>query len=89
MKKFFIPLSIASLPALLSAGPVNVNSADAATIARELNGVGTARAEAIVEHRRQHGEFTSAEDLLDVAGVGAHILETNRDNIRLSGGEAD
>ena len=85
MKKFYVPLLIALFPGLLPAGPVNLNSADAATIARELNGVGNARAEAIVEHRRQHGDFKSAEDLLEVTGIGPHILESNRDNMRFSG----
>ena len=89
MKKFYVALLIALLPGVLSAGPVNLNSADAATIARELNGVGNARAEAIVEYRRQHGDFKSAEELLDVTGIGPHILESNRDNIRFSAGAED
>ena len=33
------------------AGPVNVNTADAKTLARELQGVGMAKAEAIIAHR--------------------------------------
>ena len=69
------------VPALLWAGPVNVNKADAATIARELNGVGTARAEAIVEYRDEYGSFQSADELLNVAGIGRHILDVNRANI--------
>ena len=54
------------------AGPVDLNSADAETIARELNGVGVSRAQAIVDYREQYGAFSSAEDLLNVSGIGTH-----------------
>jgi competence protein ComEA len=69
------------IPILLWAGPVDVNTADAETIARELNGVGSARAEAIVDYRNEYGSFQSADDLLNVAGIGRHILDVNRANI--------
>ncbi len=62
---------------------VNVNTADADTLAAALNGVGPARAQAIVEHREQYGPFESIDALLEVAGVGPAVLEANRDNIRL------
>ena len=76
-------LVVSLLPAIASAGPVNVNTADAATLARELDGIGAAKAEAIVEYRQQNGPFRSAEDLLKVQGIGERVLEQNRDNIRL------
>jgi len=66
------------------AGPVDLNSADAETIARELNGVGVSRAQAIVDYREQYGAFSSAEDLLNVSGIGTHILQVNEVNIILS-----
>ncbi len=67
------------------AGPVDINSADPETLAQELNGVGTARARAIVDYRQQFGPFQRAEDLLNVTGVGEHILEANRENIIIGG----
>lgn len=70
------------------AGPVNLNSADAATLAKELDGIGPAKAQAIVEYRQKNGPFRSAEDLLKVDGIGDKVLEQNRGNIRLSGGAA-
>jgi len=76
-------LVVSLLPAIASAGPVNVNTADAATLARELDGIGAAKAEAIVEYRQQNGPFRSAEDLLKVQGIGERVLEQNRGNIRL------
>jgi competence protein ComEA len=76
---------LTGLVALTSwAGPVDLNSADAETIARELNGIGVSRAKAIVEYREQNGAFTSAEDLLNVSGIGPHILQVNEANIMLS-----
>jgi competence protein ComEA len=67
------------------AGPVNLNSADAATLAKELDGIGPAKAQAIVEYRQQNGPFRSPEDLLKVDGIGEKVLEQNRSNLRLSG----
>jgi len=69
------------VPFAVWAGAVDVNTADAETIARELNGVGAARAEAIVEYRNEYGSFASADELLNVAGIGRHILDVNRANI--------
>ncbi len=62
---------------------VNVNSADAETIARQLKGVGLKKAQAIVDYRAQHGPFKSVEDLLQVKGIGDSTLAKNRVNIRL------
>jgi competence protein ComEA len=75
---------IASLiPVAVWAGPVNVNTADANTIAKELDGIGPAKAQAIVEYRQKNGPFRSADDLLKVDGIGEKVLEQNRGNIRV------
>lgn len=84
MKRKSLPVAmLAALlvaPAVL-AGPVNVNSADAETLARELTGVGPALAEAIIQDREQNGPFKSAEDLARVRGIGERVVEMNRANI--------
>jgi competence protein ComEA len=64
-----------------NAGPVNVNTADAKTLAKELEGVGLARAKAIIAHREKHGPFKTADDLKKVSGVGSATVERNRANI--------
>jgi competence protein ComEA len=64
------------------AGPVNVNTADAKTLARELQGVGLAKAEAIVSYREKNGPFKSADDLAKVKGVGKKLLEQNKANLK-------
>jgi competence protein ComEA len=70
------------LPIGAWAGPVNVNSADAATLAKELEGIGPSKAQAIVDYRQKNGPFRSAEDLLKVDGIGERVLEQNRANLR-------
>ncbi len=73
---------VGMLFSLLSwAGPVDLNTADAETIARELNGVGQARAQAIVDYRNEYGAFQSTDELLNVTGIGKFILEANEQNI--------
>lgn len=64
-----------------SADPVNINTADAATLARELVGVGATRAAAIVAHRTQNGPFRSVEELTLVKGIGPRVIEQNRGNL--------
>ncbi len=90
MKHSLIPLLLATLllPALASAGPVDINNADAKTLARELQRIGLARAQAIVDYRAKNGPFKSADDLARVKGIGQRVIEENRANIRLDkGGE--
>lgn len=71
------------LPLAAMAGPVDINTADAASIARELDGIGLAKAEAIVAYRERHGAFKSVDELRKVKGIGARTLELNRANIRI------
>lgn len=64
-----------------SAGPVNINTADAAKLASELTGVGPALAEAIVADRKTNGNFATPDALTRVKGIGARIVEINKANI--------
>ncbi|HET6553197.1 MAG TPA: helix-hairpin-helix domain-containing protein [Dyella sp.] len=76
-----------SLPAFAST-PVNINKADASTLAKSLDGVGLTKAEAIVAWREEHGPFKSADDLGQVKGIGPATLERNRSAILLDDGAA-
>ena len=69
-----------ALPAFASA-QVDINSADAKTLAESLDGVGLVKAEAIVAYRQEHGPFRRAEDLKRVKGIGSKTLDANRDTI--------
>lgn len=68
---------------LVWAGNVNINTADAATLADGLNGVGIKKAQAIVDYRKQHGAFKSMNDLAKVKGISDKLIEKNKDLITL------
>jgi competence protein ComEA len=67
------------------AGPVDINTADASTLARELNGVGPARAQAIVAYRNEHGPFKSVDDLRLVKNMPQKVIDNNRELLRIDG----
>jgi competence protein ComEA len=73
-----------ALPAF-AATPVNVNTADAETLAKSLDGIGLSKAKAIVAYREEHGPFKNVDDLTQVKGIGAATLQRNHDAILLSG----
>ncbi|PZP21965.1 ComEA family DNA-binding protein [Pseudomonas kuykendallii] len=62
---------------------VNLNTADAETLQRELSGIGLVKAKAIVEYREAHGPFASVDELLEVKGIGAATLDKNRSKLSL------
>ena len=66
------------------ATPVNINTADAQTIADALNQIGLKKAEAIVAYRNKIGAFKTVDELGQVAGIGDKTLEKNRADILLS-----
>ena len=88
LKSLLLALALL-LPLFASASePVNINSADASTIAASLNGIGDTKAQAIVDYRTKNGPFKSADDLVNVKGVGLKTVEKNRDLIRLGNAPA-
>ena len=66
-----------------AATTVNINDADAETLAAVLVGVGESRAEDIVRYREQFGPFTTVEQLAEVKGIGTSTLDKNRAAIKL------
>lgn len=69
--------------AVVSQASVNLNTADAATLTRELKGIGATKAKAIVDYREEHGPFSSVDELLEVKGIGSATLEKIRGQLRL------
>ena len=65
-------------------GTVNVNTATAEEL-QLLPGIGAARAEALIELRKQRGGFKSLEQLKDVKGIGDASLERLRPYVRFQG----
>jgi len=61
--------------------PLDINSADASTLAQGITGVGEAKAMAIVEYREAHGPFTSVDELSNIKGIGMKTIDKNRDKL--------
>ncbi|MFM8586416.1 MAG: ComEA family DNA-binding protein [Gammaproteobacteria bacterium] len=67
---------------------ININTADATTLAREMKGIGESKARAIVEHRQKNGAFRSVDELALVKGIGSKTLENNRARLTVGAGSA-
>jgi competence protein ComEA len=87
----FIPTLAALLllaPLVVRAEPVNINTADAAALAKALNGIGPAKAKAIVSYREKNGPFKSADQLAMVEGISQKLIDRNRADIQLGADKA-
>lgn len=80
-----VALTFVLLPGLLQAEEqaiekVNINKATVEDLT-QLNGIGPAYAERIVEYREVHGPFERPEGIMNVKGIGQKIWETNKGRI--------
>ncbi|MCB1853538.1 MAG: helix-hairpin-helix domain-containing protein [Halieaceae bacterium] len=81
-----LPLTVGNARAQEAAAApatVNINEADAETLASALRGIGDARAVEIVRYREAYGPFTSVDELVEVRGIGQSTLDDNRALITL------
>jgi competence protein ComEA len=83
MKRVLLGVALALANQVVFAGAVNINTADAKTLAKELVGVGAAKAEAIVKYRSDKGPFKSPDELKKVEGIGEATVERNKANIKI------
>lgn len=83
MKRILLGTALALASKLVFAGAVNINTADARTLAKELVGVGPAKAEAIVKYRSDKGPFKVPEELKKVEGIGEATFEHNKASIKV------
>lgn len=60
---------------------VNLNTADATTLAKQVNGFGPKRAEAIVKYREANGPFKSFDELVKVKGIGKKFMAKKRPHL--------
>ena len=67
---------------------VNVNTASKEEL-QTLTGIGPSLAQAIIDYRAEHGDFTAAEDLLNVKGIGEAKLEGFRAEITFTEEDGD
>ncbi len=64
------------------AAPVNVNTADAASLAL-VPGIGATLAARIVAMRESEGQFDTLDELLDVAGMTPSRLDRARNSLSI------
>ena len=85
--KNLVPTLVATLlmVQVVQAEPVNVNTADASALAKALNGIGPAKAKAIVTYREKNGPFKSVDQLAMVEGITQKLIDKNRADIKLGG----
>ena len=81
IKSAIITASLLMASLSFAGEPVDVNKADADTIAKSLDGVGITKAKAIVAYRAENGNFVSVDDFDKVKGIGAKTLEKNKGNL--------
>ncbi len=61
----------------IATGKININSADAHTLASSIKGIGLKKAQAIVDYREAYGPFSNIQDLVSVSGIGEKTVEKN------------
>ena len=61
-------------------GKVNLNTADSAAL-QTLNGIGEAKAEAILAYREEHGAFSAIEEIMNVPGIKESTFSNIKDKI--------
>lgn len=86
-KVLLASLLLAFAGASFAADVIDINSADATTL-EALNGIGPAKAAAIVEYREANGPFATIEDLANVKGIGLRTVELNRASMSVGGATA-
>lgn len=77
-RTLILSLLLALTLGVAQAQTIDVNSADAEQLTT-LEGIGSVKAQAIVDERKAHGPFKSAEDLMSrVSGIGPKTIEHNQ-----------
>ena len=61
---------------------ININQANAKTIAAAFNGIGVKRSQAIVEYRKAHGVFNSLDELSLVKGISKRFIQKNSEKLK-------
>ena len=74
-------LAAFTFSSITAASPVNINTAQATEIADALNGIGLSKAQAIVDYRAAYGNFSQADEIVFVRGIGESTYEKNKKDI--------
>jgi competence protein ComEA len=84
MKKLAVIFLALSMVAFNAFATVNVNTATQEQL-ESLNGIGPAKAKAIIDYRNKNGNFKSVEELDKVPGIGQGILAKIKGDASVSG----
>ena len=79
--RIVVTLLALTLSAFVYADPININTADAQALSKNIKGVGLKKAQAIVAYREKNGAYKKIEDLTKVKGIGNKLLEKNNGTI--------
>ena len=63
-------------------GLININNATLDEL-MTLNGIGPAKAQAIIDYRNENGRFSSVNDIINVSGIGEKTLEKIKTYIKV------
>ncbi|MFT0867462.1 ComEA family DNA-binding protein [Pseudomonas sp. CAM1A] len=80
-QEHLIPVQASTQIATPMTEKIDLNRADASVLQKTLNGIGKAKAEAIVAYREANGPFETVDELLEIKGVGKALLDRNRDKL--------
>jgi len=64
-------------------GKVNINQASKEEL-MELSGIGEAKADAIIRHREERGNFSSIEEIMEIEGIKEGVFRKIQDQITVS-----
>ena len=81
MLRVIFLIAVLSLFSYVNAEPVNINTANAEELAKNLNGVGPKKALAIIEYREANGPFFAPKEIINVKGIGPKTFEKNQQDI--------
>ena len=83
LSQLFVAIALLFGSHFALADVVNINTADASTLAANIVGVGEKKALAIVNFRDEHGPFKSVDELTQVKGIGLKLVDNNRENLTI------
>ena len=80
MEQFLQMTETSSTSSGNSSGKININKAAESELT-QLPGIGPSKASAIIQHRSEHGNFQTVDDLKQVTGIGDKTFEQFKDLI--------
>lgn len=83
MKKFLLSLFISLAFSGIALAAVNLNTATKAEL-ESVKGIGPAKAESIINYRKQNGPFKKVDDLKVIKGFGDKSVDKIRDELSVS-----